>query len=393
MPEAEEHKDSQGRFGWVSFLASPYLTLIVVLFLIIQSLTGALVPQQGMIEESGMIEWKLKHPTISPALAALGCFSIFHSPAFLISLVLLFLNTLACTFQSIVIDGLFSDRDPYARLRRWGFIMLHISILICMAGGFISAAFRMSGQVILTEGQIIRDQHQAYSKLIEGPLRMERHDAFKIELIDADFEIPKDWYSGRKAASIRLSDEQTAPITAKVEFNRPFRFKNSTFTLQEIGYSPNIRISSENRRIPPFYGFISLKVWGVNQDREHRDFIPLPHSDRRLVLNLLPSHSISNGIAVKTSETAGNPALVVHLESSDGTQTPKQLIELGKNAMVGDLNVQFGELRQWTTFLVVQDPGYVIICLSFCMAIMALFLRYAPDISEWIKEARHDRTG
>ena len=392
MQEGDQNLTSQSRFSWIGFLASTNITLIVIGILILLSLVGALVPQQGMLEESGILEWKQGHPTVTPILLTLGLFTTFHSPLFLISLAILFLNTLACTFQSVVEDGLFSGNEPPIRLRRLGFLILHISILVCMAGGFISAAFRTSGQIILTEGQTFQDQHRNYSKLIEGPFRKEQHDEFKIELIDAQFEAPTDWWAGRKHCSIRLSANKTEPCTAEIEFNQPFRFKKITFTVQEIGFSPEIFITSRNPRIPPFNGFIALQVWGINKDREHRDFLPLPHSDRRLVLNLFPSHSISNGIAIKTSETVVNPALTVHLESSDGIQTPKQVVEPGNRIVLEDLNIQFGELRHWASFLVVQDPGYPIVCVSFWMAITALFLRYAPDILDWIKEARHDGT-
>ena len=393
MSDPSQGQMSQEGPSWLSFFASTRLTLIIIGVLILLSLIGALVPQQGILEESGIFEWKQEHPTVTPVLSKLGLFATFHSPLFLISLAILFLNTLSCTYQSIIKDGLFSGNEPSIRLRRLGFLILHISILVCMAGGFVSAAFRMSGLIILTEGQTFKDQYQNYSKLIEGPFRKEQHDKFEVELIDAQFEAPTDWWAGRKHSSIRLSTNETDPFIAEIEFNQPFRFKKITFTVQEIGFSPEISITSRNPQIPPFNGFIALKVWGVNKDREHRDFLPLPHSDQRLMLNLFPSHSISNGVAIKTSETVENPALTVHLESSDGIQTPKQLIEPGKRVEVDDLNIHFGELRYWASFLVVQDPGYPIVCISFWMAIIALVLRYTPDILDWIKEARNDGKG
>jgi hypothetical protein len=393
MPERDQAQSRQGRSGWIGFLASTDITLTVIGILIVLSLTGALVPQQGMLEESGIFEWQQNHPVATAVLSRLGLFSTFHSPLFLISLAMLFLNTLACTFKSVVEEGLFSGKEFPVRCRRLGFLILHISILVCMAGGFISAAFRTSGQLILTEGQILQDQHRNYLKRVKGPFRKEQHDKFKIELIDAQYEAPTDWWAGRKHSSIRLSANETESCTAEIEFNRPFRFNKLTFTVQEVGFSPEISIDSMNPRVPPFNGFIALKVWGINKDREHRDFLPLPHSDRRLVFSLFPSHSISNGIAVKTSEVVENPALTVHLESSGGAQTPKQVVEPGKRAFLDDLSIQFGELRYWASFLVVQDPGYPIVCISFWMAITALFLRYTPDILEWIKEARHDGTG
>jgi hypothetical protein len=393
MKEGDQNPISPVRFSWIGFAASTRVTLIVISILILISLIGALVPQHGMLEESGIAEWKQNHPVVSPALEALGLFTTFQSPLFLAALAILFLNTLACTFQSVVEDGLFSGNEFPIRLRRLGFLILHISILVCMVGGFISAAYRSTGQIILTEGQTLQDQPRSYSKLSAGPFRKNQHDKFNIELVEAKYEAPTDWWAGRKFTSIRLRADDAEACAAEIEFNQPFKFNKLTFTVQEIGFSPEIFITSRNPRIPPFKGFIALKVWGVNKDREHRDFLPLPHSDRSLVLNFFPSHAISNGVAVKTSEAVVSPALTVHLESSDGAQTPKKVVEPGQRVALDGLNIQFGELRYWASFLVVQDPGYPIVCFAFWTATAALILRYAPDILEWIKEARHDGTG
>jgi len=304
----------------------------------------------------------------------------------------LFLNTLACTYKSMCRDGLFAGKSTDARLRRFGFLILHLSILICIIGGFISAAFRMSGHLIITEGQTIRDHHDAYPKIVEGPFRKEQHDKFQLELVDAKFDIATKWAPGEIAASVRLSDKHSAPITADIEFNYPLVFGKTTFTLREIGYAPQIHISSKSRRMPPLDGFIALKVWGYNEARKHYDFLPLPQAGRRLSLTLYPSHEIHEGEVVQTSEALENPVLLVFQEVMNGTKTPTQAIEPGHSAMVGEMNVQFGELRQWAAFQVVHDPGYGIVCVSFWMAIVALGLRYTPDIADWIKEVKHHGT-
>ena len=393
MQDGDQDLVNQSRRPWIGFLASTNITLIVIGILILLSLTGALVPQQGVLEESGIFEWKSGHPKVTPLLSKLGLFATFHSPLFLVSLAILFLNTLACTIKSIVEGELFPGSEPSNRLRRLGFAILHISILVCMAGGFCSAAFRTSGQIILTEGQTLQDRRQDYSKFTEGPLRKEQHDRFRVHLLDAQFDAPADWSAGRKLSSIRITADKTEFRAAEIEFNQPFRFKGITFTLQEIGFSPEIRITSVDPRIPPLNAFIALKVWGVNKDREHRDFLPLPHGKGSLLLNLLPSHAITNGVAVKTSETVKNPALLVHVQSPDGSETPKQLIEPGQRIEIEELSIEFGELRRWASFLVVEDPGYPIVCISFWMAIIALMLRYSPEVIDWIKEARQNGAG
>jgi cytochrome c biogenesis protein ResB len=392
MRRKESAERQRRRSGWIGMLASPHLTLVVVVLLCVLSLIGAMVPQQGILEESGIRAWKQAHPVATRWLAPAGFFSAFNSPLFLISLLLLFLNTLACTCKSIFSDGLFAGNSRGIRLRRWGFLILHLSILVCIVGGFISSAFRMSGHLIVTEGQVIQDEHESYSKIVEGALRRERHGAFELELVDAIFTPAERWVPGRKAATVRLSDASSPSVTADIDFNYPLTFGNVTFTLREIGYAPHIKISSASRRIPPLEGFIALKVWGFNEERKHYDFLQLPQGGRRLSLTLYPSHEIRDGQVVKSSEALVNPVLQVFHEVMNGTKSPTQTIEPGGSARVGDMNIRFGELRQWAAFQVVHDPGYGIVCVSFWMAILALGLRYAPDISDWIKEVRHHGT-
>jgi hypothetical protein len=245
---------------------------------------------------------------------------------------------------------------------------------------------------VLTEGQTFTDRHEAYSQLVEGPFRRDRHDAFQVELVKAEYVAATDWSTGMKAATIRLGSRMVPSKLTPIAFNAPTRFGRTTFTLQETGYSPQLFIRSEQRRLPPFNGFIALKVWGVNQDREHRDFLPLPHSDQRLVITLDPYDERQDRNPPMEREAQLSPALGLYLESPEGKLTDDQVILQGQTATVEDLEIRFGELRRWTSFLVVQDPGYGVVCASFWMAIAALGLRYLPDIKDWIKEVRYDRT-
>ncbi|HEY5652769.1 MAG TPA: cytochrome c biogenesis protein ResB [Pontiella sp.] len=372
-------------------IASPYLTLIVVAFLIVLSLIGAIVPQQGVLEQTSIYEWKQQHGTATRLLLPINGFAIFHSPAFLICLGVLFLNTLSCTLVSVLNDGLFSEKTLASQTRRLGFIILHLSILVCIFGGFVSAGFRMSGHLIVTEGQSIKDQHHVYPKLVEGPLRKELYNRFSLELLDAQIDIEKEWFPVKQEASVLLT-HPPSKVQATIGFNYPFKFNNTIFTLREIGYAPQIIIKSQSRRIPPLNTFFSLQVWGFNEDREHYDFLPLPSGGTRLVITFYPSYEIRDGEIIKTSEDLNNPALLIYEEFNDGKQTPKQLLPQGETATINGLDIQFGELRQWAAFQVVQDPGYIIVCISFWFSIIALILRYSPDILDWIKESKSHGT-
>ncbi len=389
MNGAMTNKRQRNRSGWIGFLASKYITLSVVVLLGLLSLVGARVPQQGIADVATIRDWQQAHPLATRILLPPGFFSTFQSPLFLLALLVLFINTLACSYKSIFRDRLFPEANLSARLRRAGFLMLHLGILVCMIGGFISAAFRMSGGVLITEGQTISlDQDGAYRSLVQGPLRAEKHDPINVGLVAARLEPPKRWVPGQKFASVRLSDELSPFMITDIDFNHPVTYKNYTFTLRDVGFAPHIRISSERHRFPPWDGFVALKIWVSQGAREDYDYIPLPPPAGRLSIKLYPAHELRDGKVVKTSDTQENPVILVSQEYPNGAHSPVQAIEPGQSVLIGDLRVHFDGLRQWAGFLVVDDPGYRIVCLSLGLAIIALGLRYIPDVLDWINEVR-----
>ena len=371
-------------------LASPRLTLYIVAALILFSLVGALVPQRGLTNVHELHLWQTTHPTLTRILAVGDFFSVFHSPLFLLTLAALAVNTLACTIRCLIRDGFLSAASRPARIRQIGFLALHLSVLICITGGMISAAYRKSGHFVVTEGQIVFDQPGLYPKLAMGPFRDERHGAFQLELLEADIEIEEDWYPVAMAATIRVGDGHTPPVTGRLGFNRPFTFGPTTFTLREIGYSPQIVVTEPARDNHQSGGFVSLRVWGFDEKRKHYDFLPLPGGQQRLMITLLPSHTKDNEQYVKTGEAPVNPAVLVRLETMDGSSTPDHGLSLGESTTLDGLHIEFRDLRQWATFQVVNDPGYRIVCIAFITGIAALGLRYFPDITDWIKESQQN---
>ncbi len=393
MTEIRKNKGRPAVLGRILRLsASPRLTIYTVAALILLSLVGALVPQRGLTNVHELYAWQTARPVLSRILALPGFFSVFHSLPFLLTLLALAVNTLACTVSHLLKEGFLSAASPGTRLRRIGFLGLHISVLICIAGGMISAGYRLSGHVVLTEGQTVFDEPYAYPKLAVGPLRKEKHGAFQLQLAEADIKIEESWHPTEMTAKILVSDGHTLPVVGTLDFNRPYTFGKTTFTLREIGYSPEVLVTGTDHSGAPAGGFVSLRVWGFAEERKHYDFLPLPSRQQKLVMTLYPSHAASGENYTKTGEVLTNPLLLLHLESLDGQASPSHGITRGESITLDGLKIEFRALRQWAAFQVVSDPGYPIVCVALITCIASLALRYLPDITDWIKESKQNGT-
>ena len=124
------------RFG--EFIASVRLTAVLLFVLIPVAISGSLIPQGREYAEYAErfgFKW-------TSLLYQLQLNSVFLSPWFLILIVLLGANILSCLAVSVL-----------QKKRTFGFILLHLSLVLLIAGGLVSATMRIKGEITLNEGQ------------------------------------------------------------------------------------------------------------------------------------------------------------------------------------------------------------------------------------------------
>ena len=92
-----------------------------------------------------------------------------------------------------------------------------------------------------------------------------------------------------------------------------------------------------------------------------------------------------DGKQVKGGDELDGPAL--HMEWQDQAQnvTASTILPLGGATRREGLSFQFPELRRWSSFRVVDDPGYPVVLVSFWLGLLALLVRYMPEMLEWFK--------
>lgn len=379
------------RTGWVNVLldglSSGKLALALILLLILFSLAGAMLPQEGQMASVEIAGWQVRHPVITKISAPLGLFHAFHSWPFLATILLLAVNTLTCTVLHFYRIGGLRTSKRLEAIERTGFALLHLSLLVLFAGGFLSAAARFEGLVILTEGQEFTEAHDNYVELLEGPLRTERHAGFVVRLRRVEIEYERQRH--RVAVTSRLDvladgDQVAAGV---VEVNKPFEYQGLSFTQDETGFSPRlvIRDAAAGGRLL-VDSFVALKTLRTAAGREYRDFLPLPFLKQRIVVTLYPSYTQEDGELVKVGEVPDKPLLLLEMEDESGQVVESRQVEVGSRVRLGKYVFTFAELRRWASFRVGDDPGYPLFCAGLWLGLASLLLRYFPDLRCWFHE-------
>lgn len=369
----------------LKFISSSKLALVLVALVILFSLAGAILPQEGMFEERDIAAWQKNNPIATTLLRPLGLFHVFHSIPFLVIIFLLALNTLTCTILRLIDQGGFAALKSKGSMHTWGFLLLHLSLIGLFAGGAVSVAFSLDGYIVLTEGQTFKELRPHYIRLATGPLRPAGHKGFEATLKEVKTVFHKDKPGVPLAVTSRLRfPGQNEPVEVKI--NYPYAHDGMAFTQDKTGYSPRLLIRETQSGRALTHSFVALKTFGGGPTREYRDFLPLRplmEKNQRLILTFYPDYKHEDGKLIKTGEQPVNPLILAELKDEKDTLLAQAEITLNGSGTVGDYTLGFTGFRRWSSFRVMDDPGYDIVWVSLLLCLVGIVLRYIPDLREW----------
>lgn len=389
--ETAEELRLPARTGWatglLNGLSSGKLALVLIVLLILFSVVGAMVPQDGLFSKTDIGQWREAHPLATSLLAPPGLFHVFHSWPFLITIVVLAVNTLTCTVLFLTRQGGFGCLIGPMAARRCGFLALHLSLILLFAGGLLSAAANLDGKIVLIEGQTFTDEHDNYLQLQEGPLRTERHTGVAVRLKQVNIDYEQQRYRMAVGSQLEVLNAGEVVTSGVVEVNHPFIHQGLSFTQDETGFAPRLEIRDAARNRTMVDSFIALETARTEQGREYRDFLPLPFLKRRVVVSLFPSFVRDGDEVRKAGDAPDKPMLVFNVEGDFGEVVETHYAELGGQVRIGAHTFGFTDLRQWASFRVGHDPGYLPVCWALWLGLAAMILRYYPDLRAWYGES------
>ncbi len=367
-------------------IGSGKLALISILLFMLFAMAGAMLPQEGQMPAAEIARWQVEHDWTTRLASPLGLFHVFSCWPFLITLLVLAVNTLASVVRRFYIQGGWAAlRGPRA-VERIGFHLLHVSLILLLAGGFWTAAADLDGKILLTEGQVFTDAHDQFLELHEGPLRREQHSGISVRLADIDIQYAKQRYQVAAKSTLDVLADGAKVGGGEVEVNRPFTHAGLSFTHDANGFSPRLIVRGASGRRLLLDAFIALQTEKTATGYLYRDVIPLPLPGRRVVATLYPSFERVGDKVRKASDVVDNPLLVLSVWDEQGSVVEEKQVALGGRTRIGKYGFEFADLRRWVSYRVTHDPGYPLVCAAFVLGLFALILRYYDDLRQWVEE-------
>lgn len=349
------------------------------------SLVGVLLPQDSVLSDKDMQIWQQQHQVITSAAKPIGFFHVFSSWPFIITIALLAINTFLCTATHFIKEGGLESFKGPAAITKAGFYLLHLAILILLAGGFITAASDMDGYILLTQGQGFSEKHGTYLRYQKGPLHPDTKKTFTAFLKEVKPSFQSHSIMTKLSAKLEFYENHKLTTTADIEINKPYTYKAMTFTIDETGFSPRILIKKKNSNKVLVDSFIALKTFTNDSRRQYKDYLPLDFLKNKTVLTLLPDYQEKLGEYIKISEEPNNPLLLIESRDENGNVISATRTTLASTAEIEDYTIEFSQLSRWASFRVTEDPGYAWIWLSLWLGLISLIMRYIQELKVWLK--------
>jgi hypothetical protein len=127
--------------------------------------------------------------------------------------------------------------------------------------------------------------------------------------------------------------------------------------------------------------YVALKTFGQGPEARYQDFVPLPYLRQRqqqIVLTFFPASRVIDNTDL----------LVVSLEHPATGDSSLVEIRRRESAEMGDYAITFADVRQWASFRIMRDPGYPYIWIGLWAGVWGIFLRYIPDLRQWLFRPR-----
>lgn len=341
---------------------------------------------------------------------------------FIMLIIILFLNTLACTIQQMKIlnktngeffkqdtlsgktdntfpvyrqeakklnqliinfltnKGLaYSYNDNVYRIEKnqWGkysSIVFHISLLIMLLGFAADALLRMEGTIVLTEGQTRMEQHAAYAYLREAPFYNEAdHGKFAITLQALEIKYPPQGVPDDYSSKITLSTADGVTREALVTKSQPAYLGAVSLHQEFYGYAPAVVIKDKTGKLL-LESYVNIGTIPHPTSHAYQDSVTVPGTDLKFWLTFFPDLR-EKGDYITGSYRPVKPGLQIRV-----TQGKQVLYSgyaaIGESVGFGKYQVSFPELRRWSAIKISRDLGVPLVYTGFWLAVAGLMMLY-----------------
>ena len=248
-----------------------------------------------------------------------------------------------------------------------GFLLFHLSFLLCLLGALTISYTRFSGKLTLTEGQSFKGDIKQFHRIIDTPKMLKALPELRLRLEEVHPTYEHDVPSSLEAL-LMVSDSGGARMES-VDVNKPVRRGALTIHANAIGVSPLVEIIGPSGQVIDG-AYVSLNVLNDQTDSFKFD------TDSRYNFEVLfyPDHEVVDGRDTTRSIEMNNPVFYFMITEDDwqvfrGTVRPGQLVEFG------NFKLKVSDIKYWVEFLIVREYGKYPLTVGFIFAAVGLVMR------------------
>lgn len=405
------------------FLASRKLAITLLTILILLSILGTVIPQESLYPRDDFKIWQSKYPLLSNLAISLGLAHLYTSLGYITVIGMLFLSISVCTYRRALwmfrdtkrelpdvsvlkrYKNFFFLNYPYSidesckiirsnLLRRgyrlsnpnkekdirlkgekgrygiWGSLLFHFSFLIILAGALVSVWTRFEGKIILTEGQTFKGHPNEYIAVQRAPFFTPKPLGFQLAL--QKFK-PLYGTVPKYISEVLIEEDNGEGNSETIRDFHALSYKGYTFYQKGHGFSPSFVLKDPRGRVI-FQSFVAFKSHWEAEEVRYEDYLRIPGTGFEVEGRLYPDMVINDGKIKTKSPLPNNPVVEVNIKKW-GKKVYQGAIKLDQGIKLGDFLFSFNDLRYWSGFRVVKDPGIPIIYAGFCAGVLGLIIR------------------
>lgn len=264
-------------------------------------------------------------------------------------------------------------------LFRGGVLIFHLSLLILIAGGWVSKTMRFEGYFEEGEGQWFTHAPAAYTRWERGSLAQDKNRRFAIRLLkvstDAAGKSPADGYYQSELELSTAPGQRGRKVTLRR--GEPVAYAGVEI-LQSKNQGPALLLRLRRPQAPESIGYVNLQRPKIKGGSSPEKSFPLPFADTQATVRLLSGGS--KPLIKLTLRRAGK--ILLESECKVG----------GSVILPGDDGaLDFLAVNQWSGILVVHDPGLTFMYIGFggiMLGLVGMYLRPAGAVSPVSETAR-----
>ncbi len=364
-----------------NIVKSKRAALITIGLLTLFSVVGMIVPQ-AELNNASYQTWAQQHGAMAAFVERLGLHRVFSSWWFIATALVFTLNLLFCTVSQVAVAM------RKRQVGSWGKTVFHIGLLILVIGGFISNGLKMSGYIMLAEGESCREEHAGYTDITEGALFNEgMHQGFQITLLKQNPVFDKQGNLDYTSSQVALTDDKgNNLVTHWVERGSPLIYKNYRFFHYRVGFAPQIVIKDSQGKVL-FQTYLLLNTNSDEGGKKETYAVSdqdLPGTSYKVNLQFVPNGKDADGELTQVSDTLANPMIKVEIFDSGtgqkivgGIITKSEVVNLDSGK-----SFQFGpEIKRWVGLEVVNDPGAGVLFVGAAVALIGIIMFFSTFIT------------